>query len=206
MTQQINLLEPALRPMRRWGRDMLLAGAALAAAVLLHHQFERMALARVLAASGAAPGEATAAVDTELQERQARLQRDDLLLKTVAGLIDLPHDSARRLRVLIAALPPDAWLTEVEFSGARGVRIAGGALDALSVAEFARRLGREPAFKGLPVQVFALDARAAETAASAPSTTASTTASTPAEAPEGRLPAFHAFVFSSPDAVARESR
>lgn len=112
MTQQINLLEPALRPVRRWGRDMLLAGGALTAAVPLHYQFERVALARVLAASGPAPGEAIAQVDTELQERQARLQRDELLLKTVAGLIELPRRSAQCLRVLIAALPLKAWLRE----------------------------------------------------------------------------------------------
>jgi len=118
-----------------------------------------------------------------------------MLLKTMAGLVDLPHDSAPRLRVLIAALPPQAWLKDVEFSGARGVRITGGALDALSVAEFSRRLGLEPAFKGLPVQVFELDAREAETAAN-----------TPADALESRLPAFQRFVFSSLDTVAKESR
>lgn len=148
MTQQINLLEPSLRPVRQWGRgrDVLMAGGALTAAVLLHYQFERLALAQVLAAAGPAPGEeAVAPVDAEMQERQARLQGDEMLLKTAAGLIDLPRDSAQRLRVLIAALPPRAWLKEVEFSGARGVRIAGGALDALSVAEFSHRLGQAPA-------------------------------------------------------------
>lgn len=194
MTQQINLLEPSLRPTRQWGRGrhLLLAGGALAAAVLLHHQFERLALARVLAASGPAPGEEPiAAVDAELQERQASVQRDEALLKTVAGLIDLPRDSAQRLRVLIAALPPHAWLKEVEFRGARGVRITGGALDALSVAEFSRRLGQDPAFKGLPVQVFALEASEAEAGT---------------EATADRLPSVQNFVFSSPDTPAKESR
>ena len=198
MTQQINLLEPSLRPVRQWGRgrDVLMAGGALTAAVLLHYQFERLALAQVLAAAGPAPGEeAVAPVDAEMQERQARLQGDEMLLKTAAGLIDLPRDSAQRLRVLIAALPPRAWLKEVEFSGARGVRIAGGALDALSVAEFSHRLGQAPAFKGLPVQVFTLDARGAEAGAG-----------TAADAPESRPPAFQNFVFSSLDTVAKEPR
>lgn len=199
MTQQINLLEPSLRPTRPWcrGRDLLLAGGALAAAVLLHHQFERLALARVLAASGPAPSEEPlAAVDAELQERQAGVQRDEALLKTVAGLIDLPRDNAQRLRVLIAALPPHAWLKEVEFSGARGVRIAGGALDALSVAEFSHRLGQQPAFKGLPMQVFEIDARAAAAGATDAS----------AETPQNRMPTFQNFVFSSLDTSAKESR
>jgi hypothetical protein len=83
----------------------------------------------------------------------------------------------------------------VEFSGARGVRIAGGALDALAVAEFSRRLGQEPAFKGLPVQVFALNAPAAE-ADPHPA----------ADAPEARPPTFQTFVFSTLDTVAKEPR
>jgi hypothetical protein len=160
MTQQINLLEPSLRPRRQWcsGRDMLVAGAVLAVAVLGHYVWEQQALARVLAAASApvpAAVDAPAGVPPDaaqalLLERQARVRRDEALLQTLAGLNDLPRHNAQRLQGLMAVLPQDMWLQEVQFSGARGVRIAGGALNAAALAArvpgpAAARGGRGPA-------------------------------------------------------------
>jgi Tfp pilus assembly protein PilN len=201
MTQQINLLEPSLRPRRQWcsGRDMLVAGAVLAVAVLGHYVWEQQALARVLAAASApvpAAVDAPAGVPPDaaqalLLERQARVRRDEALLQTLAGLNDLPRHNAQRLQGLIAVLPQDMWLQEVQFSGARGVRIAGGALNAAALAAYARRLGEQPAFQGLPLHVVAVDPREAQAAEGDAGAAA---------APRSGMPTHYAFVLSSVDA------
>jgi hypothetical protein len=201
MTQQINLLESSLRPRRQWlrGRDMLVAGALLAGAVLAHYQFERLALAAAMqaAASNAPlPADVLAADESGetsgLQQRQARLQRDELLLASVSALSDLPRDSAQRIKSVIATLPAQVWLKEVELRGANGMRIAGGTLDAAGLAEFVRRLGDEPAFQGLPLHLFAVEPRAAEEAL-APA------AQAVSGVKAGAVPAHYGFVLSSVD-------
>jgi Tfp pilus assembly protein PilN len=201
MTQQINLVEPSLRPQRQWcsGRDMLVAGAALAVAVLGHYVWEQQALARVLAAAAApvpAVVDAPAGVPPDaaqalLLEHQARVRRDEALLQTLAGLNDLPRQNAQRLQSLIAVLPPDMWLQEVQFSGARGVRIAGGALSAAALTAYTRRLGEQPAFHGLPLHVVAVDPRETQAAGGDAGAEAG---------PRTGLPAHYGFVLSSVDA------
>jgi len=167
--QQINLFDATLLPPRDWctGRNILVCGALLASGMTAHGAYESIAMNRVLAAGSSAPAD-TGATDTQLPvaaegidatllEAEHQLANDRSLLDAVAGLTDLPQDTAQRLQALIAAMPHSVWLREVEFTGTRGVRIAGGALDAAALAGFTQRLGQATALAGLPLQVYAFE-------------------------------------------------
>jgi hypothetical protein len=169
MTQQINLLEPSLLPKRDWfnGKNIVVGVAAAVALLSAHWAFEAVSMKRVMALATPAPGAADPAaplvsvdeLDRELSEGQSRLTRGELLMQAVASLTDLPTDNAARMMWVVNALPETAWLSEVEFTGRRGVRIVGGALAANDLAGFSNRLGANPAFRDVPVQTFLLRAQ-----------------------------------------------
>jgi len=166
--QQINLIDPSLRVVRDWvgARNILAGGVAMALVVGGHWAYEQTMLSRLLKAAAVAAPDADAAAkaagnDSPLQEAQRGIERGERLVQAVAGLTDLPHDNAKRLRSLISAMPDSLWLQELELSGERGLRIAGGAIDAAALTTFAQRLSSLPAFKGTPLQVFKVDPRAA---------------------------------------------
>jgi hypothetical protein len=171
MIQQINLIDPSLRVVRDWLAGRVIAGTGLALAVVVgaHWACEQTTLTRLLSSAGAAPPSAEAAAsaaaaspeDIQLRDAQRAIAGSERLMQAVAGLTDLPHDNAQRLRSVIAAMPETLWLQEVEFDGERGLRIAGGATDAAALTAFAQRLGALPAFRGVPLQVFKVDPRAA---------------------------------------------
>lgn len=204
MTQQINLLEPSLLPKREWctGRVIVAVVGVLSIAVGAHYMHESAGIKRALASGSPAPSDAAASgensdpIEAQLREGQSRLARGEMLMKAVAGLTDLPRDNARRLQVLIAAMPDTVWLQEVEFSGERGVRIVGGATPSTALAGFSQSLGATKEFQALPLHVYALAPRDVHdsTAAQPPSAADTKDEHAPAPAPHYR------FVLSSVDA------
>ncbi len=165
MTQQINLLDPALLPHRDWcnGRFIVGMSAVLLLAIGGQWGHERWAMAQLLAHSAAAGAEATAAatasIDAEIAELNTQLAGGEALLRAAGGLVELPKDSAARIESLIAAMPQNLWLDEVEFSADRRVSIAGGVSDAAGLAAFSKRLGESSTYGGLPLRVVALEPR-----------------------------------------------
>lgn len=161
MSYQLNLIDERLLPVPQ--RPSV--AAVLAVAVLcgiggvVHLHWERSQLARSLAQPGAESLATSEEVplDPVYETRLRQLQRDERLRDALAGFSDLPQDSAARLRQLAAALPDALWLTDVQFSGSRGVRIAGGALDTAALAAYATRLGQVPAFSGLPLKALSVE-------------------------------------------------
>lgn len=161
MTQQINLLDPALLPAHDWcnGRFIVGLGAVLALATLGQWHYEKRALAALVAASTPEeePEVSTATIDAEIAALTAQLAGGQALLQVAGGLTELPHDSAARVRSLISAMPQNLWLDEVEFGVNKRVRISGGVGDAAGLATFSQRLGTSTAYSGLPLRVVALE-------------------------------------------------
>ena len=168
MTQQINLLDPALLPQHDWcnGRFILGMGALLAIVIGGQSAYEQQAMSRLLANSTmAAPAEAsTAAIDGEIAELKGQLASSEALLRAAGGLSELPKDNATRVQALIDAMPQNLWLDEVEFGINQRVRISGGVGDAGGLAAFSRRLGEAQAYSGLPLRVVALEPQDSELA------------------------------------------
>lgn len=173
MTQQINLLDPSLVPARDWcnGRFVLGLALVLAAGTAAHLSYEAQALksflAHALSDAQDSADASTETADAAVTDLQARVTANESLLQAVGSFAELPRDNAARLRALISAMPDTLWLQEVEFSVERGVRIAGSALDAKALAGFADRLGAQPAFRGLPLHLFALQPGERDEAAAA---------------------------------------
>lgn len=175
MSQQINLLDPSLLPPRDWftGLHIISLATLLALGVLAHAALETWAMKRLRASDAFAAAEAappapepTPAEDTATN----RVQRNRALLAAVNGLTDLPRDTAHRITALTGALPAAVWLREVEFSGQRNIRIAGGTLEPQALAALSSRLGATDAFRDQPLRVFSLAplTAAEDTGASAP--------------------------------------
>lgn len=175
MRHALNLIDAKLLPQPvRPPIPVLLSTLALALSGLLgHFAWERSQFAATLARPGAAEAlsEVEQPPDPAFEERLRQVQRDEALRDALAGVTDLPRDSAVRLRALARALPDALWLTEVELSGRSGLRIAGGALDPSSLAAYVARLGQIDGLRGLPLKVASVepllpqasDAEAAET-------------------------------------------
>jgi hypothetical protein len=75
------------------------------------------------------------------------------------------------------------WLTELDLHGARGLRIAGGVLDAAALGSFADRLKQVPTLRGAPVETVRIDFESA-------------TSPTEGDA-AAAMPAHHRFVIAS---------
>ncbi len=167
MTQQINLIDASALvghdPLS--GLNIMLAVGVSALALVGHYSFEQWRFQRAQAAAAAAEQNAQASnaaaaqVSEQLAQLQAQFTADDQLRQAEAALVDPPQDCASRLQALVAAMPASLWLRQVEFAGARNVRIAGSSLRSADVASYAQTLGGQPAFSGLPVRVLSFDRR-----------------------------------------------
>jgi hypothetical protein len=162
MTQQINLIDPSLIPRRDYlnGQVMLMGLALLLLGVGGHAAYEKALLAKTMAASmqAAAPAQAAdASVTPPQQAEEERVSRAESLLKALGNLGHLPKGNAARLERLFAALPPGAWLREVEFNPDDGLRIVGGTLDVAQLAHFATQLNGADGFRGLPLHLYAME-------------------------------------------------
>lgn len=167
MTQQINLIDASALA----GRDPLsalniaIAIGVSALALVGHYSYEQWRSQRAIAASAAAEQNAQAStaaagqVSEQLAQLQAQIAADDQLRQAEAALLDPPKDCAPRLQALVAAMPASLWLRQVEFAGARNVRIAGSSLRSADVASYAQTLGGHAAFSGLPVRVLSFERR-----------------------------------------------
>ena len=165
--QQINLIDARLLP-----APHLLSGArlvtlaALACAVVgaqLGIESRRMTQALSAAAAAAPPADAGAGeVDDGEAGMLARIAERQALHDVLAKTDQRPLDSAGLLRDVIAALPERVWLTAVDVQGAHGVRIAGAALDMAGLREFAERLGRVGALRGVPLETLRIEPQQAD--------------------------------------------
>ncbi|MBL8323631.1 MAG: hypothetical protein JNJ89_01605 [Rubrivivax sp.] len=163
--QNVNLLDPALvpaEPALRAG-PVLVALLAGALGVTGHWFAERLLTSRSLAAAGVvAPAEA-AAISTgasdggQLVRMSQRLATREALLVALKAETAQPNRPADTLRHVVATLPATMWLTEVELAGERDLRIAGGSLDPLALAEYARRLAEAAPLRGLTLQTLRLE-------------------------------------------------
>lgn len=185
MTQQINLLDRNLVPARDWCDGKFVLGLALVLAVgtAAHVAYETLALKSFLAHALPDAQDTVVAstdmADASRTELQARVSANENLLQAVGSFAELPRDNAERMRALIAAMPATLWLQEVEFSVERGVRIAGSALDPKALAGFADHLGAQPAFRGLPLHLFAMQPGERDETAVAGGTDGAPSATTP---------------------------
>lgn len=189
--QNVNLIDRALIPPQprlptAWVATAL---ALVALAVGVHALFERHWTTLTLAheaPAAKAPPDSDAAPDAELARRVAQRAA---LLAVLQREAKAPQDPAGTLLAIAAALPESMWLTEIELSGARGLRIAGGTLDVQALSEFARRL--EHPLSGIGLATLRLEKQAAVSAEQTepPSTPAAHhfTLATPAES-EGAAP------------------
>lgn len=166
--QNINLLDRRLlpaEPLVRAAPAIALLGAC-ALVVLGHGLFEQQRLQRALAAvAEQTPAEAAVAPTgadpgSDVAQLRARLAIREALLAALKSETAQPADPARTVRHVVAALPETMWLTEVELHGARDMRIAGGTLDPMALAEFARRLAASEALRGLGLQTLRLEPEA----------------------------------------------
>jgi Tfp pilus assembly protein PilN len=89
----------------------------------------------------------------DLRERVAQREA----LRDLLAADQLPQEPAALLRSVIDALPQTLWLTEVEVARERALRIAGGALDAAALNNFATALAQVPALRGVPVHTVRLE-------------------------------------------------
>lgn len=211
--QQLNLLDPALLPPLR-----LLSGArclAIAALTLVavggHWVYEKNCLTWALRAAGvpdlaqadaaaAAAASASAAGDGTLA-LQAQLARSEALRALLDHGDSLPPDSAALLRSVIAALPDSAWLTEVDISGARGLRIAGGMVEPGALAAYAQRLAAVAPLRGVPIETLRVEPPPPRT----DNNTDNNTDSKPHNSTEARRPAHHSFLLASANAGPAEA-
>lgn len=165
--QQINLIDQTALAGRDplSGINIVIGLGVLALALVGHYSYEQWRWQRVSAAAVAAEQSAQAGtaaaeqVNAQLAQLQAQIAADDQLRQAEAALLDPPKDCAARLQALVSAMPATLWLRQVEFAGARDVRIAGSSLRSADVAGYAQALGGQPAFSGLPVRVLSFERR-----------------------------------------------
>jgi len=170
MRQQINLIDPTLLPkVERFSSKTMLLLVAVATAVLgVHYAYERWQLNKTMASAKAqesstaqANPEEPVTTDPVIDGRRRAIVRDESLRDGLAKLTDLPIDNATLLASVIAALPNNLWLKEVDFISKGGLRIVGGAMSPVALADYADKLAHVPALSGLPVQVVTVEPEAA---------------------------------------------
>ena len=168
--QHINLVDGRLLPPLRVLSGMRLATLALAGAMLVfgHWGFERLALARAMAAANAAeaPDANASTADgtdglADLRERVAQREA----LRDLLAADHLPKQPELLLRAVIDALPPTLWLTEIDIARERAVRIGGGALDVGALDPFTERLAQVALLRGVPIHTLRLEPAEAQGAA-----------------------------------------
>ncbi len=199
--QQLNLLDPSLLPPLRLlsGARCLVIAALALVAVGGHWAFENGRMTQALRAAGvpaSAPADAAAAAAASASAAgdgtlalQAQLVRSEALRALLDHGDSLPPDSATLLTSVIAALPANAWLTEVDISGARGLRIAGGIVEPRALAAYAQRLAAVLPLRGVPIETLRVE----------PPPPASD------DSTDARRPAHHSFVLASAGAAFAEA-
>ncbi len=199
--QQLNLLDPSLLPPLRLlsGARCLVVAVLALVAVGSHWAFEKSRMTQALRAAGvpaAAPADAAAATAASASAAgdgtlvmQAQLARSEALRELLDHGDSLPPDSAMLLRSVITALPDSAWLTEVDISGARGLRIAGGIVEPRALAAYAQRLAAVPPLRGVPIETLRVE----------PPPVVND------DSTEARRPAHHSFVLASAGAAFAEA-
>lgn len=197
MRQQLNLIDVQRLavPVRPTLGTLALVVAVALLGVGAHFNWERSQYQKLMSGSAALPEQAPAeesAPDPAFDSRSRKVERDELLLAGLARATDLPSNSAGLLGQLTAALPDALWLTEVEFTGRKGLRISGGALDLAGLAVYANRLSDIAALGGVAIQVLTIEPRAA----------ALEGADTDDPGAPASLPAHHHFVLGSETASA----
>ena len=185
--QNVNLLDRRLIP----AEPLVRSATALAAfgvvllGVLAHAGVERWISRSTLHAAQAPVAEPAAAAPAEVPAStaalRARLAEREALLHALRRETQMPVAPEQTLRAVVAALPETMWLSEVELSGARDLRISGGTLDPQALTEFARRLAAASALRGLGLQTVRLE----------PQTVVATQPDAPTPAPT------HSFVLAS---------
>ena len=162
MRAQINLVDPSLLPQVQHlpAKRVLLLVLCAAGLVTMHYSYERVQLGKTVAMGASNEATANPLLDASTDEAfeilQKQLNRDELLRDGLSKLTDLPEGTADVLANVIAALPEQLWLTELEFIGKRGIRLRGGATAHRGLAEFSSKLAKVSALAGLPVEVVSL--------------------------------------------------
>ena len=171
MSQQINLLNPALRRSRDWlaAKPLALAaGAALAVVVAIAATLriqpdglERAAAAQsaqlkavqdrlIAAAKEVAARKPNDRLQADLANARVQLQgRQAIMAVLQGGAIGSSSGFADYLRGFARQLPSGLWLTGFAIgAGGSEMEIRGRMLDPAALPEYIRRLNAEPAFQG----------------------------------------------------------
>jgi hypothetical protein len=163
--QNVNLLDARLMPREPLVRsEWALAGLMVALLAVATHgwlesRLTRQAVAALAAstpgaaaedgAAGSASGDAaTKPANAEHQALQRRVALAEMQLAAVSTHLDVPEEPASTLRQVVAALHESMWLTEIELTGAREWRIAGGTLAPQALVPFAGQLRETHALLG----------------------------------------------------------
>jgi hypothetical protein len=192
--QNINLVEARLLPPLRVVSGLRLATLVLAGALLVfgHWGFERLALARSMAAANAADSTDSNTTNTDgndgladLRERVAQREA----LRDLLAADQLPQQPAVLLLAVIEALPATLWLTEIDIARERTLRISGGALAVSALDPFTERLAQVALLRGVPINTVRLEP-----------------ADTQGEAQEARAPRSWRFTLASGSAAAEGAK
>jgi hypothetical protein len=166
MPQQINLIDASLLPQRqrlRAATVLAVAGTGMAL-VLGHFAWERLALARALAALAQGEGEVQATAGEvgagSAADQALQLARGEALRELLSRQPSVPAGSAQLMGQIVQSLPDTLWLTELELGAARAVRISGGTTDAAGFGQFTTRLGGIAALQGVPIGTVRLEPHA----------------------------------------------
>jgi len=168
--QQINLLDPSLLAAPRLLGSGALVGLVGAAALAvaghwaLESHWTRSALAAVVPpappAETAIAADAAASAADPAQALQARIAEREALRAVLVQQTQLPRAPAELIAQVIAALPQNMWLSEIDIAGTRNLRIAGGTLDPAALSTFAQALGGITALRGVPIESVRLEGAA----------------------------------------------
>lgn len=165
MPQQINLIDNTLLPARqRLPPAVMLATLAAALSLLsAHFAWEKWALARELN-QVVAPQQAVAeaAPNHTESQREASLAKREALRDLLRLQVSVAEGSAALVGDIISAMPETMWLTELEVGTSRMLRLSGVTADSAGFGQFALRLERIAALKGLPLHTVRLEPRASD--------------------------------------------
>lgn len=165
MTQQINLIDEALRQGRDWANGVMVLSVLVGAAaiVLGHWGYERWLWQQAsdIVATADSAREASAAVmqqtTDQVAQLQAQLEADEQMRRAAAAMVDPPQNCVQRFEQLIGALSPSMWMQSVEFSGARGVHMMVSGFKQSDLARYADGLSGSQAFTGLPIAILSVE-------------------------------------------------
>lgn len=169
MSQEINLINPALRPTRDWvaAKNVAIAAAVALSLMVLFHVYGRMSAAAALEAQAAAQSGVKALEQQVLDAQSALAARtpDKALENEIAGLAAAVKQRGEVLQLAESLTATSGggvaevmrgfsrqrmegvWLTGFTF-GPAGFDIRGRLLDPSLLPSYIHRLNAEPAFRG----------------------------------------------------------